>query len=393
MILLKINEQGVILDSFEHDSDDTVYSGLVSVQLENGDYLVGGLTLDTPNGELGGALMKVNSTFQLDWMKTYTGAPYEEYEIYSIVETDDGGALLGFRKTDFSSFNECLVNEFDIDPLLIKVDSLGNEIWRKTFGTCRAEGGAQLSQASDGNYLLASNLQEDEPAVSDVYLTWPYLAKLDPAGEVIWERTYGESNFDCVLTKVHELSDGNIISGGFKYDAGINTAHRWGLMIKVNQNGDSLWYRQYKFADDTQCFFRDVVETPDGGFAACGRTWPSEGQPSIDAWVVKTDEYGCIIPGCHIGVEEFTEKYGSFKVGPNPVSQSENLVVFLPNVKDLSGLSFQLRNLSGQLVKSFTPDEGGTSYLLGMDDFAKGMYVLSLLKDGTVVQSEKVVVR
>jgi hypothetical protein len=337
--------------------------------------------------------MKISEDFELIWKKIYPNEGNKNLRFFSCVEAHDEGFVIGGYTVDFSSFDVCEDLAYDIDPVILKVDSEGNEIWREQFGTCRTEAAAHITRTSDGNYLFASDLKDDEPFFQDIYFFWPYVVKFDPDGDVIWEQTYGDANFECVLTKIMELSDGDIISGGYRYDAGINDPHRWGLLIKLNQQGDSLWYRKYKFADDTDCFFRDVIETSDSGFAACGRTWPSEENSSIDTWVVKTDEYGCIVPGCHIGVEEFTEKYGSFKVGPNPVSQSENLVVFLPDVKDLSGLSFQLRNFSGQLIKSFVPDEGGTSYLLRTNGLAKGMYVLSLLKDGVQVQSEKVVVR
>ncbi|MFZ6050435.1 T9SS type A sorting domain-containing protein [Halocola ammonii] len=389
--LMLFNSSGELQNSFTYI--DSLANGGSGVINADNFYYIYGNSLDTPNELLGGYLMKISEDLELVWKKVYPNEGSENLSFNSCTEAHEGGFIIGGRVTDFDTFGVCEDLAYDSDPIIMRVDSEGNEIWREQFGTCKTECGAHVTRTSDGNYLFSSCLKTDEPVSGELFGFWPYIVKFDSDGEVIWEQTYGDANFESVLTKVQELSDGNIIAGGYRYALSENTAHRWGLLIKLNQQGDSLWYRKYSFADDTQCFFRDVIETSDGGFAACGRTWPSEENSSIDTWVVKTDEYGCIIPGCHIGVEEFTEKYGSFKVGPNPVSQSENLVVFLPDVKDLSGLSFQLRNLSGQVVKSFVPDEGGTSYLLRMDDVVKGMYVLSLLKDGTKVQSEKVVVR
>jgi hypothetical protein len=390
-VLFKISPSGELLDSFRRPSEETTI-GHSAIELEDGRYLWIGGTNDTPNGYAGAHLLMFSSEFELEWEQTYLGGGAKSLIGYSAVEVNEGGWIIGCYGWDNSTFGDCEDLKYDSDPVLVKVDADGNEVWREEFGNCTSECGAHVATTTDGNYLFSSCNKTDAPVVQDIYGVFPYVVKFDSNGDTIWERTYGDYNGETVLTKVAELTDGNIFSGGYRYAAGANTAHRWGLLIKLNQQGDSLWYRKYKFADDTQCFFRDVIETSDGGFAACGRTWPSEENSSIDTWVVKTDEYGCIIPGCHIGIEEFTEKYGRFKVGPNPVRQSENLTVFLPDIKDLNGLSFQLRNLSGQLVKSFVPDEGGTSYLLRTNGLAKGMYVLSLLKDGVQVQSEKVVV-
>jgi hypothetical protein len=391
LVLAEFDENGETLNEYVHYSQETTI-GNTAIQLTDGSYILAGGTNETPNNYPGAVLLKLNSEFEFEWINIYPGQNQKSLVVYSIVEAWDEGWILGCNGIDYSTFGNCEDLQYDVDPVIMKIDANGNEVWREEFGNCTYECGAHVAKTSDGNYLFSSCLKTDVLSEGGNYFAWPYLVKFDSNGDTIWEETIGESNFECVLTKVFETEDGNLMAGGYRYDAGINYPHRWGLLIKLNQQGDSLWYRKYKFADDTQCFFRDVIETSDGGFAACGRTWPSEENSSIDTWVVKTDEYGCIIPGCHIGIEEFTEKYGRFKVGPNPVRQSENLTVFLPDIKDLNGLSFQLRNLSGQLVKSFVPDEGGTSYLLRMDDVTKGMYVLSLLKDGVQGQSEKVVV-
>jgi hypothetical protein len=50
----------------------------------------------------------------------------------------------------------------------------------------------------------------------------------------------------------------------------------WDGSIKVNENGDSLWYREYKNLTGPNSInrLRAVIETSDNGIAACGHIIP-----------------------------------------------------------------------------------------------------------------------
>ena len=72
---------------------------------------------------------------------------------------------------------------------------------------------------------------------------------------------------------------------------------------------------------------RDVLPTPDGGFIAVGVAYnlaiPSGGSYSQDVWVIKTDSFGCIEPGCQLiqGMEtQITNLRDALAVAPNPVA-------------------------------------------------------------------------
>src|SRR5690606_27236541 len=120
---------------------------------------------------------------------------------------------------------------------------------------------------------------------------------------------------------------GDIIACGVSYDGG----QQQGLLLRTTSNGDSLWMHNYAFHDSVidqgSGRFWDVLPTPDGGFIAAGAAYQPFNAPyppgySADAWVVKVDSMGCIVPGCDglTGItEQFTNLSDAVTLYPNPV--------------------------------------------------------------------------
>ncbi len=69
-----------------------------------------------------------------------------------------------------------------------------------------------------------------------------------------------------------------------------------GLMYEFNQNGDSLFSREYAIQPGSQNYFRDVVQAPDKGYCFSGFTSPlfaNGGTGTQDIWLLKTDSTFC----------------------------------------------------------------------------------------------------
>ncbi|MFN9392652.1 MAG: T9SS type A sorting domain-containing protein, partial [Flavobacteriales bacterium] len=110
-----------------------------------------------------------------------------------------------------------------------------------------------------------------------------------------------------------------------------------------------------------------------------------------DTWILKTDEYGCLIPGCHVSVEELEEADQSFLVGPNPASRMLNL--YVPGeVKRHNQPLFRLTELTGKLIREFPADTGRTTYMLDVSGYPAGLYLLTLVVGGQAVKTERVVI-
>ncbi len=86
------------------------------------------------------------------------------------------------------------------DPGLLKVDSLGNEIWTKYYGGEFDDAYATVTLSQDGNYLVGSAYAVSQP--DDYPYQKPWIFKTDTAGNVIWDKKYSVSILfgDGVLT-------------------------------------------------------------------------------------------------------------------------------------------------------------------------------------------------
>lgn len=218
----------------------------------------------------------------------------------------------------------------------------------------------------------------------------PYFARFSPnTGNLIWEVDFERCDL-CQFTFIFAVdvdSDGNIVGGGPTQFP--NEEAQWsfenGYLIKVTNNGEFLWHRRYAFAEQTECIFRDLRVTDDGGIVAAGRASLNDDFPSNDGWVIKTDEHGCIVPGCHVGVLE-NDASAAFKLYPNPARDIVNL--YLETDQSRPRGTITIHDLQGREVKNFPAPQGETTYIVDVSMLPAGMYLVSYT-DGEVRVSEK----
>jgi hypothetical protein len=206
------------------------------------------------------------------------------------------------------------------------------------------------------------------------------------------------------FTKVIAVSDnsGYVVVGTVHTpDFSKNGWDHFGSVTKISKEGDSLWTRYYQHvesvADDH--IFYDVEESPDGGFVMVGQATDfhqAVAEPPLQrAWIVKTDEHGCVVPGCHLVSSTIDLQKDPFqlKLYPNPVSASSggylNVYFYHP---DLQGEAiFQLTDASGKVCLSFKSSLGDVTHMVPMSNLASGLYWLTC-RVGDAVLTEAVVV-
>ncbi len=145
----------------------------------------------------------------------------------SIIQHDDVVVLAGITTLQTNGGD---------DILLVKLDTLGNLIWKKNFGGVKNDRANEIRLLNDG-YLLAGHTKSFGAGNQDFYLI-----KTDFDGNLIWERTYGtpmlESCVDVRLTA----------EGGFlMFGNAINDEEQgedW-LLIKTDAMGNEEWSNYY----------------------------------------------------------------------------------------------------------------------------------------------------
>ncbi len=373
------------------------------------------------------------------WSRTFGGAG--EYWIGQQVKCLADGGFIVCGGTDHTG---------DQDGFLIRTDANGNELWRQTYGwqnPVYIDGLTAVDEAPDGDlYMSGSRFLTGDDSQHWVQrvgptgeLRWrtswggpfkegttyttltmaggvlvaggqahapdetkPYLALLDSVdGSFVWEREYGETIWSTLFFAAKECPNTDIIACGVSYEGGWEQ----GLLLRATSTGDSLWMRRYASFNDQldscEGRFWDVLPTADGGFIASGfgdlpYDFPFPPGTSQDAWVVKMDSMGCIVPGCDAtGVTEIITNLGNaLTLYPNPVKDLLHVSIQLPtNLKTEGPLVISVTSQEGKLVwQQQVPTSTGDELVLDMSGLAAGMYSLHLSDAHRWIAGKKFVV-
>ncbi len=288
--LLKVDALGDTIWTRTY-GDTTVDIAYSVIETSDKGYAITGWTLALGVGDSKVYLIKTDSLANIEW----TGGYGPDAWGYSIAQTfDNGFAIIGY-----SNYYE--------DVYLIKTDSLGDSIWTQTYGGWDWEFGRCVKQTPDSGYILTGETWSFGAGWSDIYLI-----KTDFKGDTIWTRTFGDSAVDRGYSVVHTLDGGYVVAGylqrfpGGYYDAYLVKTDSLGNMVWEKTYGESNWDEGYS-----------VAQTADAGFIVTGST-QSFGSGYYDVYLIKTDSLGNVT-----GIQEKPDPHPKtrdirLKCYPNP---------------------------------------------------------------------------
>lgn len=241
------------------------------VQATDGGYIMAGYT-EYGAGIWDLLLIKVDSMGNEQWNKTYGGADSEHAE--AIIQTGDGGYAIAGDTHNYGAG--------DSDFWLVRTDSSGNALWNKTYGGLIGDVATDLVQTVDGGYALVGR------TLSFGAGGWDFrLVKTDPDGTIEWSRTYGGIDDDLPWALV-QTSDGGYAMSGDTNSTGAGNWDYW--LVKTDALGNMEWNKTYG-GTGSDVAWAGLVQTVDGGYAIGGDTH-SYGAGLSDFWLVKADANG-----------------------------------------------------------------------------------------------------
>jgi hypothetical protein len=172
----------------------------------------------------------------------------------------------------------------DDDLYLLRVDESGNEIWAHTWKAGRS-GGRDLIPTSDGNYLIAGRYSRGDDA--DRSKADFLFIKIDPMGNEIWARTFGDPGTIDYGEVIVESAGGGFVAAGDRTTSYYARSEDL-LLVKIDANGEFLWERIFETA--VHNMHGGIVRHPDGGYAVVGSTIMEN--DTFDVFLVKTDSEG-----------------------------------------------------------------------------------------------------
>jgi len=323
-------------------------------------------------------LIKADSLGNELWRKYFYSGPLNQG--INVIATPDGGFALSVWKWVFGP-------QPVSTPFLIKTDSAGNEQWRKYFGGIWHDGPMYLVNAPDstivGGYYYSDTMDYDISYNRDA------IVKITLEGTLLWEKKYGESAYNKRNYSTNVNTLGDIVQVGSVYGV---FPHMLGYMLCVSSDGDSLWYREYEKVtgqyDDNHLYA--VIPTDDGGYAASGMVHTDYDQ---DIWVLKVDSLGCesfdycwtSLPGV-ISVE----KPGELKILPNPATGS--CTIAIPKENQFETYTLFIYSLMGVKMDEVVVPSGITQVELNLSGYAPGLYSVVTSYKGSITGRGKYVV-
>ena len=149
----------------------------------------------------------------------------------------------------------------DYDLVLLKLDSIGNISWAKSYDLSLQEYVPNVLQTPDLGYIVIGHIRLGL-AENDILLL-----KLDSSGGVSWQKRYGRGGLYGGFS-INHTADGGYIIGGDSRGFGAGAYDFW--VLKLDQNGNTLWQKTYGGHGDDYIF--SLQQTLDGGYTVVGNT-------------------------------------------------------------------------------------------------------------------------
>ena len=151
------------------------------------------------------------------------------------------------------------------DILVLKLNASGAVLWQKTYGGSNVDVAYSIQQTVDGNYIVAGCF--DTTAMDDFYNGDMIILKLNPWGNVIWQKTYGGVNGERAYS-IEQTADGGYVVAGESTSFGDGSRDVW--VLKLDGNGNVTWQKNFGGNLPNSDYPYSIRQTIDGGTIVAG---------------------------------------------------------------------------------------------------------------------------
>jgi hypothetical protein len=309
-------------------------------------------------GSYDGYLAKVDTSGNILWGNHFGTTLTDGF--YKVIAAPGGG----YVATGFISVSSNLHTNL----VMVKVKETGEQEWMAAFGGDSISQGFSLASTSDKGYVACGYIQDGINDDRDLYLV-----KVNSEGEKVWEKRFGNSSEPHSASEYDDAYDIIMYNDSTFYVTGslAGNANCCGnlFIMKLDQNGDSLWTRSFG-----EGLGYSIISALDEGLVVSGMT-PDNGQ---DVYILKTDPDGEKIWDKPVG--------GSgYDFGTSVVKSVDNAYT-VTGITSKSGSSDQdillnKLNSDGSLIWSKSFGEDNVDQGIGLITFPDGGYSITGLSN------------
>ncbi len=253
-------------------------------------------------------VLGLNTNGDTLWTRVYGGSNSER--VLRVKAAKGGGCyIVGHTRSNNGTFVGNMSASGKASAYIIRLDSSGNELWRKMYGGSDDDQFHDVIETSDGNLIACGESYSINGDLSGTTFSFNWAAKINPNnGNLIWSRRYqgpdaASNNMLENLFRLTELSDNSILMVGYTTPDFNDFAQDRVNMVKIDLNGNFIWTKKIG-AFGGGDYPSGILPTDDGGYflsvrltsqiGGTGDASNYHGGPA-DFWLVKLNGNGDII--------------------------------------------------------------------------------------------------
>lgn len=363
------------------------------IETEDGGFLIGGSSSsdriydadkqtvvenaksENARGNLDYWVLKVDAQGEIAWQRTL-GGRYADI-LKTVVETPDGGYLLGGISNSPESGDKTDSNLGEFDFWIVKLDAEGETLWQRTIGGEADDHLVDITLTDSKKILIAgytnSGVSFDKEVSNRGSDTDAWVILLDEQGGQLWQKTYNIDSY-TLLTSVTKTSDSAFVLGGYSQKGLLHktkkgTVNSDYFALKIDSLGEQKWKRE--LGSSSRDVLSKIVETRDGGYILAGTS---------DGKVSKSKQSG------NVGLEDFwIVKLGDedkdkkpkrlIEAYPNPTNNVTNVLVGF----DFDRGTATLVDIAGRQLQHF--EIHSRTVPLSLQGLPIGIYLITIKTD------------
>jgi outer membrane protein assembly factor BamB len=254
------------------------------------------------------------------WSKSFGDNDQDEERCDALAVAENGDIFITGSFEGTAAFGDpALASAGSTDIFVASFDGAGEPRWNQRFGDADAQVGLAIAIDGSGNIVVAGEFDgtlqlPGQPALTSTSSMDIFLAKLTPAGDVLWAEAFhgfsGKVVHDLAIAQADEI----VLVGAFLgtlelggpplVSAGLEDV----FVARFTPNGTPVWSQ--RFGDTGQYDqARAVAATSDGGVIVAGTVTGNvdfggglvSGLGGMDAFIVKLDSDGGYVWGDRFG--------------------------------------------------------------------------------------------